>query len=145
MQTIVPFLMFEGNAEEAMRFYMSLFADSKIESLVKFEEGDEGPTGAVKHALFNLLGKQFMCIDSSVKHQFTFTPAISLYVACETLDEVDRLYAALSEGGEVFLPLMEYPFSERYAWVSDRYGVSWQLAFGNYTTIFHEDASTGVA
>ena len=82
----------------------------------------------MRYAVFKLAGRRFMCIDSSVQHAFTFTPAMSLYVALESKAEVDRVYEALSEGGEVLMPLDSYPFNERYAWVNDRFGVSWQVA-----------------
>ncbi|MNP81219.1 3-demethylubiquinone-9 3-methyltransferase [compost metagenome] len=68
-----------------------------------------------------------MCIDSYVKHGFTFTPAVSLYVNCESEAEIDRVYAALSQGGQVLMPLGEYPFSSKFGWVADQFGVSWQL------------------
>ena len=68
-----------------------------------------------------------MCIDSYVKHAFTFTPAMSLFVDCDTADELRRVTSALSEGGEVLMPLGDYGFSREFAWVSDRFGVSWQL------------------
>ncbi len=80
------------------------------------------------HAVFSLAGQRFMCIDSFVGHAFTFTPATSLFVECRTADEVDALFARPSEGGQVLMPLEAYPFSPRYAWVSDRFGVSWQLS-----------------
>ena len=70
-----------------------------------------------------------MCIDSNVKHEFTFTPAISLYVTCDTKAEIDKLFEKLSEGGKILMPLESYPFSERFGWVNDKYSVSWQLAF----------------
>lgn len=79
------------------------------------------------HAIFALHGQYFMAIDSFVKHGFTFTPATSLFVDCETADEIDRLFSSLSQGGQVLMPLDAYPFSPRYAWVNDRFGVSWQL------------------
>jgi predicted 3-demethylubiquinone-9 3-methyltransferase (glyoxalase superfamily) len=131
MQKITTFLMFEGRAEEAMRFYMSLFPDSEIRSISRYGENEAGAAGTVRHAVFSLGGQAFMCIDSFVHHAFTFTPATSLYVTCETESEIDALFAALSEGGLVLMPLDAYPFSKRYAWVNDRFGVSWQLALAD--------------
>ena len=72
-------------------------------------------------------GQVFMCMDSNVKHDFTFTPSLSLYVACATEEEIDRLFEQLSQGGAVAMPLAAYPFSDKFAWVADKYGVSWQL------------------
>lgn len=128
MQKITTFLMFEGRAEEAMTFYLSLFPGSEIRRITRWEEGGPATPGSVQHAVFALHGQELMCIDSYVHHAFTFTPATSLYVACESEAEVDALFAALSEGGQVLMPLDAYPFSPRYAWVNDRFGVSWQLA-----------------
>ena len=127
MQKIAPFLMFEGKAEEAMRFYLSLFPDSEIKSISRYGENEAGPAGTVQHALFSLNGHLLMCIDSFVKHGFTFTPAMSLHVTCSTESEIDRFFVKLSDGGQTLMPLDAYPFSKRYAWVNDRYGVSWQL------------------
>lgn len=70
-----------------------------------------------------------MCMDSPIKHEFTFTPAISLFVTCETESEIDELFEKLSQGGGVLMPLDSYPFSKKFAWVADRYGVSWQLSW----------------
>jgi predicted 3-demethylubiquinone-9 3-methyltransferase (glyoxalase superfamily) len=81
----------------------------------------------VEHATFTLAGRQYMCIDSPVKHGFGFTPAVSLYVNCTDEPELDRLYAALSEEGGTLMPLNNYGFSKKFGWVNDRYGVSWQL------------------
>jgi len=66
--------------------------------------------------------------DSNIKHDFTFTPSVSLFVTCETEEEIDRLFAGLSEGGQVLMPLAQYPFSPKFAWVQDRFGLSWQLS-----------------
>ncbi len=82
------------------------------------------------HATFSLGGQQFMCIDSNVQHAFTFTPAVSIYVNCDTEAEIDNAFARLSEGGQVMMPLAAYPFATKFAWVADRFGVSWQLALG---------------
>jgi predicted 3-demethylubiquinone-9 3-methyltransferase (glyoxalase superfamily) len=127
MQKITTFLMFDGQAEEAMRFYTSLFDNSDILSVTRYGPDEAGAEGKVMHATFSLNDQQFMCIDSNIKHDFTFTPAVSLYVNCETEGEIDTLFKRLSQGGEVLMPLDRYPFSERFAWVSDRFGVSWQL------------------
>ncbi len=127
MDRITTFLMFDGRAEEAMSFYTSLFDDSKILEVTRYGPNQAGAEGTVMHARFSLAGQEFMCIDSSVKHGFTFTPAISLYVNCSTAQEVDRLYERLSQGGQVLMPLDSYPFSDRFCWIADKFGVSWQL------------------
>lgn len=121
--------MFEGKAEEAMNFYVSLFPASSTTSVIRYKPGEAGNEGTIMVATFLLNGQQFMCIDSSVKHPFSFTPAMSLYITCEDENEIDTLFSALSDGGSVLMPLGDYPFSKKYAWVSDRYGVSWQLSF----------------
>jgi len=128
-EKITTFLMFEGNAEEAVNFYVSLFPESEIVNISRYGPGEQGEEGSVNHATFTLSGRSFMAIDSPGEHPFTFTPSISIFVQCETEDEVDMLFEKLSEGGEVLMPLGEYPFSEKYAWVNDRFGVSWQLAW----------------
>ena len=79
------------------------------------------------HALFTLNGQQFMAMESDLPHAFTFTPAISLFVMCETEKEIDNLYDKLKQGGAILMELQKYPFSEKFGWVNDRYGVSWQL------------------
>jgi predicted 3-demethylubiquinone-9 3-methyltransferase (glyoxalase superfamily) len=131
MQKITTFLMFEGKAEEAMNFYTSLFDKSEIISISRYGANEAGAEGTVKHAIFSLNGQEFMCIDSIVKHDFTFTPSISLYVTCDTEDEIDRVFEKLSREGNVLMPLAAYPFSEKFGWVTDKYGVSWQLNLAN--------------
>ncbi|MDN4592997.1 VOC family protein [Polycladomyces subterraneus] len=126
-QKITTFLMFDGKAEEAMNFYTSLFDQAEIISITRYGANEDGEEGTVKHATFSLCGQEFMCIDSSVKHEFSFTPAISLYVTCDTEDEIDRLFEKLTQDGVVLMPLKSYPFSEKFCWVIDKFGVSWQL------------------
>lgn len=126
-QKITTFLMFEGRAEEAMTFYMSLFDDAEINSINRYGADGSGPEGSVEHATFSLAGQQLMCIDSSVKHGFTFTPAMSLFVQCESEAEIDLLFAALVDQGAALMPLGNYGFSSKFGWVNDRFGVSWQL------------------
>ena len=124
---ITTFLMFEGDAEAAMTFYISLFDDAEVVDVSRYGADGPGREGSVRHATFSLAGQRFMCIDSSVKHGFGFTPAISLYVQCEDEAEIDRLYAALVEQGSELMPLGDYGFSAKFGWVNDRFGVSWQL------------------
>jgi predicted 3-demethylubiquinone-9 3-methyltransferase (glyoxalase superfamily) len=126
-QEISTFLMFEGGAEEAMNFYLSLFDDAEVVSITRYGAEGPGPEGSVMTAVFTLAGRRFMCSDSFVKHQFTFTPSVSLFVDCADEAELDRLYAALSEQGGELMPLGEYGFSRKFGWVNDRFGVSWQL------------------
>ncbi|GAB2970200.1 VOC family protein [Saccharothrix stipae] len=127
MAEITTLLMFEGRAEEAMTLYMSLFADSEVLTISRYGPEGPGAEGSVVHATFTLAGRTYGCMDSSQKHEFTFTPAVSLYVSCETEDEIDRLYAALSDGGQPLMPLGDYGFSRKFGWTNDRFGVSWQL------------------
>lgn len=124
---IMTFLMFEGRAEEAMNLYTSLFEDSGIASIDRYGPNEAGPEGTVRQATFTLRGQTFMCIDSAIQHSFTFTPSISLFVTCETEEEVENVFGKLSEGGQVLMPLEAYPFSRKFGWVQDKFGVSWQL------------------
>jgi len=131
MNNITIFLMFDGKAEEAMNFYTYLFTDSAIKSISRYGENEDGPAGTVRQAVFALNGQEFMCIDSFIKHGFTFTPAMSLFVRLGAESELDKLYAALSEGGQILMPLDAYPFSKKYGWINDKYGVSWQLTLAD--------------
>lgn len=127
-KTIRPFLMFQqGNAEAAMNFYVSLFKDGKVNDITRHGPGGPGVEGSVMKASFSVGGQTILCIDSAVKHAFTFTPASSLFVECESEQEIQRLAAALSEGGATLMPLGSYGFSRQFTWVNDRHGVSWQL------------------
>ena len=125
--TVIPFLMFEGRAREAMEFYVSLLPDSRMEEVKLYGPGEAGPEGTVERAVFTLSGQRVMCTDSYVQHAFTFTPASSLFVDCGSDTELDALFAKLSEGGEVMMPLDDYGFSRLFGFCADRFGVSWQL------------------
>jgi predicted 3-demethylubiquinone-9 3-methyltransferase (glyoxalase superfamily) len=121
--------MFDGKAEEAMNIYASLFNKSVIKSITRYKANESGTEGTVVNAVFSLNGHEFMCIDSPVKYNFTFTPAISLYVNCESEEEIGRLFKILSQGGKILMPLDSYGFSEKFGWLNDRFGISWQLNF----------------
>ena len=125
--SVTTFLMFDSNAEEAMRFYVSLFEGSEIHHVERWGPGEPGAEGRVKQARFTLGGHELRCFDSPVKHAFTFTPAISLFVDCADEAELDRAFQQLSTGGAVLMELGGYGFSRKFGWVNDRFGVSWQL------------------
>jgi predicted 3-demethylubiquinone-9 3-methyltransferase (glyoxalase superfamily) len=126
-QKIHSFLMFEGTAEEAMTTYTSLFEQSEIINIIRYGPNEPGPEGSVLHATFSVKGQEFMASDSYVKHDFTFTPSISIFVTCDSEEEIEVAYAKLSQGGESLMPLGLYPFSTKFGWVNDKFGVSWQL------------------
>ncbi|NEX94197.1 VOC family protein [Caulobacter sp. 17J65-9] len=126
MTQIRPFLMFEGRAEEAMSFYVAQFG-GRVVDIARYGPGQPGPEGTVMKATFEIAGLQVMCSDSFVKHAFTFTPSTSMFVDVDDEAQIERLAVAMAEGGGVLMPLGDYGFSKRFAWVSDRFGVSWQL------------------
>ena len=125
--TVQPFLMFEGKAEEAMSFYVRLFADGEVIELVRYGPGEPGKEGTIKMGSFRVGGQTIMCTDSVVKHAFTFTPSVSLFITCGSEEEISRLATALADGGGILMPLSNYGFSRQFAWVTDRFGVSWQV------------------
>lgn len=127
MESIRPFLMFQGEAEAALNFYASLFPDTRITDITRYGAGSPAKEGSVMRATLSIAGQSVMCIDSPVKHAFTFTPAFSFFIECSSEDELSRLLATLSEGGGVLMPRGNYGFSRQFAWVNDRFGVSWQL------------------
>lgn len=124
---VTPFLMFQGNAEEAMNYYISLIDDSAITSIVRYGPEGPGAEGSVMQASFILKGQEFMCIDSNVGHDFTFTPSFSIYVTCDTEEEIIKLFEGLSLNGNVLMPLGDYGFSRKFCWLTDPFGVSWQI------------------
>src|SRR5262245_44480846 len=120
-------LMFDGSAEAAMNFYVGLFRNAKVSHVERYGPGEPGAEGSVKLADFTVAGQRLLCIDSPVKHAFTFTPSVSLFVECESEAELDSAFGQLSTGGGVLMPPGNYGFSTKFAWVNDRFGVSWQL------------------
>lgn len=122
MQKIIPHLWFDKEAVEAARWYVSLFENSSIIGVTTIPDT---PSGEAELVDFRLADFRFSAISAGP--YFTFNPSVSLMIACGTSEEVDRLHAELSSGGTELMPLNEYPFSKRYAWVEDRYGLSWQI------------------
>ena len=115
MQKITPFLWFDDKAEEAAKFYVSIFKNSKIGSIARYGEEGPGPKGSVMTVAFQLEGQEFVALNGGPL--FKFTEAISFVVNCETQEEVDRFWEKLSEGGE----------KSRCGWLKDRFGLSWQV------------------
>ena len=115
MQKITPFLWFDGNAEEAMNFYTSIFKNSKIGKVRRYGEAGPGPKGSVMTGTFQIEGQEFMVLNGGPN--FKFTPAISFFVNCETQKEVDELWEKLSAGGEAM----------QCGWLKDKFGVTWQI------------------
>jgi predicted 3-demethylubiquinone-9 3-methyltransferase (glyoxalase superfamily) len=127
MTRITPFLMFDGHAEAAMNFYASIFRNAEIASIARSDAGGPGAEGSIYHGVMTICGQRLMFFDSPVKHGFTFTPSISMFVDCDTEAELDEAYRGLEQGGQVMMPLGAYPFSRKFGWVADKFGVSWQL------------------
>lgn len=115
VQKITPFLWFDGNAEEAMNFYVSVFKNSKVVTVSRYGDTGPGTKGTVMSATFQLDGQNFYALNGGP--MFKFTPAISFFVNCETQEEVDELWEKLSESGE----------KQQCGWLKDRYGLSWQI------------------
>lgn len=126
--TLTPFLMFTGQAEEAMNFYVSAFPDAEILHLDRYGPDEPSRQGTVRQAAFRIAEQTFRCIDSPDVHAFGFTPSVSFFFDCPGEDKLDALFARLSEQGSILMPPGQYPFARRYAWLSDRFGVSWQLS-----------------
>lgn len=126
---ITSFLTFqENNAEEAMTFYVNLFDNSKIIDIQRYQLNEPGKEGTVKIARFQLNGTPFICSDSYIKHNWTFTPAVSLFVELKSEEKIATIFEKLSEGGKVLMPLDNYGFSKKFGFVEDKFGVSWQLS-----------------
>jgi predicted 3-demethylubiquinone-9 3-methyltransferase (glyoxalase superfamily) len=115
MRTITPFLWFDGQAEDAMNLYTSVFKNSEVGKVVRMPEGGPAPAGTVLTATFKLNGLEFTALNGGPHYKFT--PAISFQIPCETQDEVDHYWDKLSEGGR----------TDQCGWLTDRFGLSWQV------------------
>ncbi|MFZ0455046.1 MAG: VOC family protein [Ignavibacteriaceae bacterium] len=129
MKKINPFLWFDNNAEEAVNFYISTFGNSKIRSTTKYNEESAKASGRPKDSVmtiaFDLYGHPFVAINGGPV--FKINPSVSFFVNCATEKEAEDLWNKLSNGGKVLMPLDKYPFSEKYGWLEDKFGVSWQI------------------
>lgn len=119
--TAAPFLMFQGRCEEALTFYAGAVPGARIVAL------DRKPDGTVAMARLDVGGLEILANDSPPVHDFDFTPSTSTFLTVDAAGDVDALAAALGEGGKMHMPPDGYGFSQRFAWVQDRFGVSWQI------------------
>jgi predicted 3-demethylubiquinone-9 3-methyltransferase (glyoxalase superfamily) len=124
IKQITPHLWFDNNAEEAAKFYTSIFKNSRIKNVTTLHNT---PSGTVEIFTVELMGQEFTLISAGPL--FKFNPSVSFLVACSSKEEVDALWKKLSEGGKALMELAEYSFSEKYGWVQDKYGLSWQVMF----------------
>ena len=115
MQKIVPFLWFDGQAEEAANFYVSIFKNARLGAIRRYGDAGPGPKGSAMSLEFDLDGQHFIALNGGP--QFKFTPAMSWFVNCETQEEVDELWEKLSAGGR----------KDRCGWLQDKFGLSWQI------------------
>ncbi|VVB70107.1 3-demethylubiquinone-9 3-methyltransferase [uncultured archaeon] len=132
MQKITPFLWFDDKAEEAVKLYTSIFKNSKILNTARYDENSSNasgrPAGSVMTIAFELNGQTFNALNGGPI--FKFTPAVSYFVYCDSEAQVNELWNKLLEGGSVLMEFTKYPFAEKYGWLNDKYGVSWQLFLG---------------
>lgn len=135
---IITFLTFVGKqcgrAEEAIKFYTTIFPNSEIKSITRYAEGEAGGTPAlIKYGEFTLNGVAYRVSESNYNHAWSFTPGVSLFVECNSEKEIQTLFEALSSnGGQIMIPLdnygsENYGFGKKYGWCADQYGISWQL------------------
>ncbi|MGE7674632.1 VOC family protein [Lysinibacillus sp. NPDC094403] len=124
MKSATTFLMFQGQANEAIQQYQQWFSELQVESLTYMENSQQ-----VAMAVLNLKGLKIKVNDSVIQHNFTFTPSTSIFMECESEEEIDSLVAQILEGGQALMPLNNYGFSKKFAWIQDRFGVSWQLTY----------------
>lgn len=126
MSQVATFIMFQGNAQQAIDLYSGLFGSFKVQQLLHYDETPDGQR-RIKQASIDFDRQRLVLSDSPVSHDFSFTPAVSLHVNLATEAELERVFARLAEGGEVLMPLDDYGFSARFGWLNDRFGLSWQL------------------
>ena len=128
-QKILPFLSFKGNAEEAVKFYISVFPDAKILSLVRITDKANGIPGKILNVLFEIMGQQFMAMYMDEQHSPDFSWAVSMYINCCSEEEFDMIFSRLSEKGIVMMgpePVLEF---KKVSWITDKYNVTWQLVW----------------
>jgi predicted 3-demethylubiquinone-9 3-methyltransferase (glyoxalase superfamily) len=127
VRRVATHLMFTGEASAALELYAAVFSEFHIDRLERYGPGEAGAEGTVRRADVTFDQHSIIAIDSPVKHAFGFTPAMSLFVDFDSAPALDAAFTQLAHGGQVFMPIADYGFSQRFGWCSDRFGVSWQL------------------
>jgi len=126
-QRLIPFLTFHGNAEEAMNFYADVLPGAKIESIVRFEKGQRGDEGKVLNGILSFMGQKLMFLDMITEYDCPdFSWATSFYVTCNTVEEFDAVFNGLAKDGHVMMKEEPYMRFRKVAWVTDKFGVTWQ-------------------
>lgn len=125
MKSMTPFLMFEGRAEEAIQFYQSVFKNVEVVFINYFESGEM--EGKVMQSLITINGNPVILNDANVSETSKFTPSMSFFIECDSMDELITIYEKIKSKGSILMPLEDYGFSRQFAWVTDPFGVSWQL------------------
>lgn len=128
MVTVKTHVMFQGKGEEAVNLYASVFKDFQIKQTELWTDGEPGTTGAFKLAHVSFAGHELIIFDSPPMHDFTFTPSMSLYVDFDSQADLKPTFDTLSKDGQIMMPLGDYGFSKQFAWIADRFGMSWQLS-----------------
>ena len=124
---VATHLMFAGEASAALALYAAVFSEFRLDSVERYGSGEAGAEGTVRRADVTFGQHRIIVIDSPVKHAFSFTPATSLFVDFDAVSALDSAFTQLAQGGQIFMPIADYGFSQRFGWCSDRFGVSWQL------------------
>ena len=124
---VATHLMFAGEASAALALYTAVFPEFCLDSVERYDSGEAGAEGTVRRADVTFGQHRIIVIDSPVIHAFSFTPATSLFVDCDSVSALDSAFTRLAQDGQIFMPIADYGFSQRFGWCSDRFGVSWQL------------------
>lgn len=124
---VATHLMFAGEASAALALYAAVFPEFRLDSVERYGSGEAGAEGTVRRADVTFGQHRIIVIDSPVRHAFTFTPATSLFVDCDSVSSLESAFTQLAQDGQIFMPMADYGFSQRFGWCSDRFGVSWQL------------------
>ncbi|HBH53150.1 MAG TPA: VOC family protein [Planctomycetaceae bacterium] len=126
-QSVTTMLMFAGRAAQALQHYVEVIPGAELKDVQFFSAGEQGAEGSVKSSRLILQGHELRAFDSPVRHEFGFTPAVSLFIDCVDRDEFERCFQGLSKGGQTLMPPGNYGFSRWFGWCNDQFGVSWQV------------------
>jgi predicted 3-demethylubiquinone-9 3-methyltransferase (glyoxalase superfamily) len=130
IDSVVPFLTFQGRAGEALDLYASAFPAAKVTGKVLYGKNENAVAGTLKQAVLTIGDTRIRLFDGPMAPGFHFSSAISLFVEINYRATLDKVAEVLGAGGEVMMPVNEYPFAERFTWLADRFGVNWQLVYG---------------